>query len=151
MGQQIWVLGIIDNYSKDFRLNLTLDRNQETLESFITRYVEPGNVTDGLWGYDFFLSNTDDYCHDRHVHGGGDFEYGLNSTSHIESIWEQLKACIKNIYYIIPNLNILLFLREAEFRIKNNNKNLEINIKQFFDCFDLVFGMNDEDFNQKNN
>ena len=88
MGQQIWVLGIIDNYSKDFRLNLTLDRNQETLKSFIARYVEPGNtiVTDGWQGYDF-LSNTDDYRHDRHVHGRGDFGYGLNSTSHIESIW----------------------------------------------------------------
>ena len=103
------------------------------MKNFINRYVEPGNtiVTDGWSGYDF-LSNTDDYRHDRHVHGGGDFGYGLNSTSHIESIWEQLKACIKNIYYIIPNRNILLFLREAEFRIKNNDKNLESKIKQFF-------------------
>ena len=70
-GEQIWILGIIDKISKDFRLNLTLDRNQETLKNFITRYVEPGNtiVTDGLSGYDF-LSNNEDYIHDIHLSGG---------------------------------------------------------------------------------
>ena len=31
-GEHIWIMGIIDNISKDFRLNLTLDRNQETLK-----------------------------------------------------------------------------------------------------------------------
>ena len=48
-GEQIWVFGIIYNISKDFLLNLTLDRNQQTLKNFITSYVEPGNtiVNDG--------------------------------------------------------------------------------------------------------
>ena len=121
------------------------------MESFITRYVERGNtiVSDGWSSYDF-LSNTADYHHDIHLHGGGDFGYGLNSTFHIESIWGQIKACIKNIYYIIPNQNILLLLCEPEFRIKNKNKNLESKIKEFFDCFDVIFGMSDEDFYPEN-
>ena len=70
-----------------FRLNLTLDRNQEALKNFITCNVEPGNtiVNDGWSGYDF-LSNNEDFIHDIHLHGGGYFGYGLNSTSHIESI-----------------------------------------------------------------
>ena len=31
-GEQIWALGIIDNLFKDFRLDLTYDRNQKTLK-----------------------------------------------------------------------------------------------------------------------
>ena len=46
----------------------------------------------------------------------------------------------------MPNKNILLFLSDDEFRIKNKNKNLDNSIKEFFNCFDVIFGMNDEDF-----
>ena len=97
------------------------------------------------------MSNNEDYIHDIHLHGGGDLGYGLNSTSHIESICGQKKAIIKNIYYIIPNKHILLFLREAEFRLKNKSKNLESKITQFFACFDLVSGMSEDDLYYENN
>ena len=85
--------GIIDNYSKDFRLNLTLEINQETLKSFITHYIEFGNTiaTAGWFCYDFLLNNGD-YHHDNHLHGDCNFGYGLNSASHLESIWAQIKA-----------------------------------------------------------
>ena len=58
IGDKIWVLGIIDNQTKDFRLNISLKRDQNVLKSFITRYVEPGNtiITDGWSGYNFLGS-----------------------------------------------------------------------------------------------
>ena len=57
-GDKIWVLGIIDNQTKDFGLNISLKRDQNVLKSFITRYVEPGNtiITDGWSGYNFLGS-----------------------------------------------------------------------------------------------
>ena len=64
IGEQIWVLGIVDNLTKDFRLDLSLDRNQERIKSVITQYVESGNtiVTDGWQDYNF-LDTSDDYIH----------------------------------------------------------------------------------------
>ena len=38
-------------------------------------------------------------------------------------------------YYVIPNQNILLFIKEAEWRIKNRNKNIDAKIKEFFNDF----------------
>ena len=71
------------------------------------------------------------YIRDMHIHGGWDFGLGLNSASH--SIWNQLKANIKNVYYIIPFKNFGLFLREAEWRIKNKNKKIKKKISEFFE------------------
>ena len=76
-GEQIWVLGIVENLTKDFRLDLSLDRNQERIKSFITQYVESDNtiVTDGWQGYNV-LDTSDDYIHEVHIHGAGDFGFG---------------------------------------------------------------------------
>ena len=87
-----------------------------------------------------------EYTHNKDIHGGGDFGYALNSTSHIESIWGQLKSCLKNIHYVIPNQNIYLFVKEAEWRIKNRNKNIDAKIKVFFDDFNVISGMDFDDF-----
>ena len=69
---KIWVLGIIDNQTKDFRLNISLKRDQNVLKSFITIYVELGNtiITDGWSDYNF-LGSMDNYSHDIHIHRGG--------------------------------------------------------------------------------
>jgi len=63
---------------------------------------------------------------------GGDFGLGLNSSSHIKSIWSQLKATIKKIYNVIPKKNLLYFIREGEWRIKNKNKTFAEKIDEFF-------------------
>lgn len=54
--------------------------------------------------------------HHTHNHGNGDFGYGLDSTSHTESLWANIKSLIKSIYNVIPSENIKLFLKEGEFR-----------------------------------
>ena len=38
------------------------------------------------------------------------------------------------------------YLREDELRIKNKSKTLESKIKEFFDCWAMINGMDDEDF-----
>ena len=43
------------------------------------------------------------YIHIKHLHNTGSFVVGLQSTSHIESIWAQIKSKIKETYPSIPN------------------------------------------------
>ena len=66
-----------------------------------------------------------------HNHGHGDFGYSLDSTSHIEQLWNHIEHLIKSIYNIIPNTNFALFLKEAEFR-RNHKKFSNINIIDYF-------------------
>ena len=64
----------------------------------------------------------DGYNRDVHVLCGGDFGFVINSTSHIDSIWSQLKSILKKIYYIIPHNNFIMYLRETEWRQINRSK-----------------------------
>ena len=41
---QIWILGFIDNCSKEFRLEGCLSRSSETLKKFISKFVKSGNT-----------------------------------------------------------------------------------------------------------
>ena len=70
-----------------------------------------------------------------HNHGGGDFGFGLNSTSTIEYLWNALKVKIEKTYRIIPSKNFVSYLREAEWKYLNNDKSYEGKIKEFFSCF----------------
>ena len=103
-GEQIWILGIIDNVAKDFRTVASKTRDGATLKEFINRFIKRGNyiVSDGWSGYERAEEENSGYNHIKHIHGHRDFGYGIESTSHVESIWSQLKAEIKSIYYFIP-------------------------------------------------
>ena len=144
---QIWVIGAVDNITKDFRIDIAFKRNEEVLKTFIVFHIQKGNklITDGWAGYSF-IDEQQGYTREVHIHGASDFGFGVNSTSHIESIWSQLKSVIKNIYYIIPHQNFLLYLREAEWRIKNKSKSLGEKIKEFFDCWSVVYDIPDSDY-----
>ena len=61
------------------------------------------------------LDTDNNYIHSVHSHGHGDFGYGQENSSHIETIWGNLKS-IKNLYYQVPSDNFILFLCEEEFR-----------------------------------
>ena len=116
-GTQIWILWVINTQTKEFRLEATLDRSEVTLKKFITKYIEEGNsiITYGCSGYNF-LNNNPSYYHITHIHGGGDFGFGIQSTSHIESLWAIIKAKIKSIYKVIPNSNLMKLVKEVEFK-----------------------------------
>ena len=61
---QVYVLDIIDNSKKDFRLEGTILRDSETLKKFVKKFVTPGNtiVTEGWSGYSFL--EDEDYIRD---------------------------------------------------------------------------------------
>ena len=141
---QIWVIGAIYNLTKDFRIDIAFRRNQNVLKTFITQYIDEGNklITDGWSGYSF-IDEMVGYQREIHIHGSSDFGYSVNSTSHIESLWSQLKAIIKNIYCIILHQNFIYYLREAEWRIKNKAKTIEEKISEFFKCWSVINEMED--------
>ena len=53
--EQVWLIGIINNITKEFRKEGTHIRDSYTLKKFILKYVPKGNyiVTDGWAGYFF--------------------------------------------------------------------------------------------------
>ena len=59
-------------------------------------------VTDGALFYNWLDNPQNGYEHSVHNHGHGDFGAGVDSTSHIEQLWHNLKHIIISIYYIIP-------------------------------------------------
>lgn len=125
--QPIWVIGIINNLTKNFLLEISKRRNEEVLKKIVTAHVKSGNtiVSDGWSGYNFLSRPDSQYTHSIHNHAHGDFGVGLDSTSHIEQLWSKMKTIIKQIYYIIPTENFFLFIWEAEFRIKIKNYNTQ--------------------------
>ena len=49
-------------------------------------------IADGWAGYGFLDQEGSGYTRIKHIQGGGDFGFSVESTSHIESIWSQIKS-----------------------------------------------------------
>ena len=90
--------GIINSSTKNYRVEVIQNRNADTLEDFIRRFIFTGNI---IVSY-----GRPVYPHKVHVHRQHDFGFGFDSTSIIESVWSQLKYLIKK--YIIQYLLIIL-------------------------------------------
>lgn len=107
-GKQVWILGCINNYTKEFRLVGTYNRDTCSLEKFIRKYIPTGNyvITEGWSEYNFLERINSCYIRIKHIHGRMDFGEGIESTSHIESILSTIKAKIKQTYIVIPNKNL---------------------------------------------
>ena len=89
--RNLWVLGAINTSSKKLRLEITFDRDKETLKRFINTHIKYGNrIVHDMWAGYNWLANDINYTNSPHSHGHGDFGYGLDSTSHIESVWGNL-------------------------------------------------------------
>ena len=109
------------------------------MEAFITKHVEKGNhiITDGWMSYDFLDNFNSGYIRHKYIHGNGDLGYGQESTSYVESLWGLLKAKLKECYHSVPANIFMLFVKEQEFKIKNNKLSFEEKIGKFFDAFNL--------------
>ena len=142
---QIWILGIIDTSSKEFRIEGSISRNSETLKKFINKIVKSGNtiISDHWVGYDFLDRMDSGYTHIKFNHGMGQFWFSLTSTSHIEAIWGVLKQKIKSAYNVIPSKNIIHFIKEDEYKYNIRDKDFEVKIKDFFECFKLLENVSD--------
>ena len=90
---QQWVVGLINIDTKEIRLELVSNRNQNTLKYIIEKHVGRGNIInkDSWPGYNFISNVNSGYVHNVYNHSNGVF--GL--TSLIESIWAELKNSIK--------------------------------------------------------
>ena len=88
------------------------------MKKIIERLVPKGNriVTDNAICYNFLTNVDSGYNQLIHTHGHGDFEDGIDSTSHIEQLWKHLKQLITEIYNVLLRNNFVLFLLEAECR-----------------------------------
>ena len=111
--KQIWLAGFIDTATKAVRIDIIPSRTSQNIEIFVRNHILPGThiAHDGWAGYSFL--DDDDvsvWTHETHTHAVGDFGYGLNSTSHIEQFWGQLKAIIKKVYYIIPKKDFIYYI-----------------------------------------
>lgn len=118
-GTNIWILGAKNNKTLNIRLGLFKSRNEEDCKKLITNYNKPHNriITDEWRSYNFLDNTNSEYEHKVHIHGPmGNFGLGLHSTSFIEGVWGIVKNNIKKIYNSIPDDNLILFLREGEFR-----------------------------------
>ena len=128
-GEQIWVVGLLNNETNALRLEMVKDRSSEVLEYIITKHIGTGNIciTDGWQGYSFLNRINSGYVHHSYNHGRGQWGMGLDSTSRIESIWSEIKLKIKRMYISIKSTNLIYFLKEAEYRrliskLSNENK-----------------------------
>jgi len=110
--RQIWLLGIINNRNKQFRIVGTLSREGTTLKKIIEKFIFRGNtiVTDHWQGYNWLDSKNSGYHHISFNCSLGNFGAGVLSTSHIKAVWNIIKSKIKNSYYVIPKKNLFGFI-----------------------------------------
>ena len=66
--ENVWVLGIINNFTKEFRLECSIKRDEFSLTKFIKKFEEKGNtiISDGWAGYQNL--ENEGYHHDVHIH-----------------------------------------------------------------------------------
>ena len=150
--RKIWLLGACDNETKEFRIEAAYTRDTATLKEFINTFIEPGNniITDGWAGYNFLDQPNSGYIRYAHNHGGGNFGLGFESTSHVESIWSQVKAKIKENYHIFPYKVFMRFVREIEFKIRIRSLNFDKKIDKFFECYKLCNQIEDSALKSEN-
>ncbi len=93
-----------------------LDRTTETIKKNIKHYIKIGNtiVTNGWHAYDWLDNNNSGYHRIQHLLGHHDFGYGSESTSHIESVWIDLKRLLNKFYNAVKPDNFIYFLKENE-------------------------------------
>lgn len=140
-------LRIINYRSREIRLEIIENSTAQTMKNIIRKFISRGNiiVTDDFSSFHWLYDPSSGIVHSVYNHGHGNFGYGFDSTSHIESLWSTLKSLIKSIYTVIPKDNISLFLLEAEFRRnikKFNNNNIMKEFDEITKYVNDVYGCN---------
>ena len=122
---QIWLIGFINIQTKDFLIEAVLERKSEILEKIIRHHVSIGNniITDGWNGYNWMNNPNSGFNRIIHVHGLHDFGQGAESTSHIESVWGDLKRLLTKIYVSVKSENFIYLAKECEWHKKNSHLN----------------------------
>ena len=140
MNEQIWLIGLINTRNKNFRLEAVTRRDGDILQRIIRQHIGTGNnvVTDGWGAYNWMNSVNSGFNRIIHIHGQHDFGYGEQSTSHIESVWSDLKQKLSAFYVAVREENFILFVKEMEWRMKISHKNNIEKIKNLQFIFNHV-------------
>ena len=111
-GVQHWLIGLLNTETKDLRIEVVIDRREETLKTIIENHIGKGNyiISDACKGYAFLNAPNSGYEHHIYNHSRGNFGRGIDSTSRIESIWAELKYDLNKIYKTILSTNHIYFL-----------------------------------------
>lgn len=126
-GHQTMVIGAIERDSRKLRLQVITDREQDTLELFLTSHVARQSLilTDAWAGYsdlEFY-----GYAHERCNHSHGHF----GPTNTIENMWGVMKRHLKKLYGCIPTKNIQLTL--TEWMARQNSPQLFVSPKAYLE------------------
>lgn len=107
-GGQTMVVGAIERTSRRIRLQIIPDREQDTLELFITKHVAKDSLllTDCHLGYNDLQFYG--YSHERYNHSKGHFA----ETNQIENLWGVMKRHLRKLYGCIPTKHLQSFLDE---------------------------------------
>ena len=83
-GNQILVIGLINNPTKEIRLSIAKGRRSETIKKIITENIPKGNIIiiDSALYYSWLNQPFSDYVHSVHNHGHGDFGFWFDYISH---------------------------------------------------------------------
>ena len=141
-GEQQWALGVINTATNEIRLELIINRDENTLKPIIEKHVGPGNIicSDSWAGYNFLSRANSGYAHEVSNHQIGQF--GL--TSRIEGILGEIKLLIKSMYISIRSKNFIYFFKEAEYRRSIKKFNPIDKIKDFLLFYLLLVLINIE-------
>lgn len=93
-GRKAPVLGLVERKGMVI-IKCIDDRREETVESVIRNYVEPGSTiyTDGFMSYRNLHKQYDHHWLD---HGAGDYVHKEKHTNTIEGVWRILKSGVRN-------------------------------------------------------
>ena len=111
---QIWEINLINNETNIIRLEVATSRDPGQWKIF--KHVEPGNyiVSDACGVYNFLDQENNNCIHHAYNHSRGNFWRGYDSTSRIESVWNELKLLFKIIYVTIRSKILYFFLEKLE-------------------------------------
>lgn len=107
-GRQTMVIGAIERDTRKLRLQVIEDREQDTLELFLTGCIARSShiLTDAFSGYsdlEFY-----GYTHERCNHSRGHF----GPTNQIECTWGVIKRYLRKLYGCVPTKQLQLILNE---------------------------------------
>ena len=132
--------GLINTRNKNFRIEAVKTRDSDILEKIIRHHVGIGNniVTDGWGAYNWMNSFNSGYRRIIHIHGNHDFGYGAEATSHVESVWGDMKQKLRAFNVAVKSDNFILFGKEMEFKKKIARKNNDEIIKKLQFIFNHI-------------
>ena len=113
--QQIWLIGLINTQTQDFKIEAVYGRKSDILEKIIKFHVSKGNniITDGWPGYNWMNDSSCGYHRIIHIHGQNDFGHGSETTPYIERVWGDLKRLLSKIYVSVKSDNFIYFEKNA--------------------------------------